>query len=292
MTELLKIVELYLAENLNESVSIYSSIPLGGGCINHASKMETSVGPLFLKWNANCASDIFIREAESLKELVKASPTFLKIPKVFCAKEVDDTPGFLVQEYLPSGSITDNDELLGRGLATIHQFENKNFGFYNANYCGASLQNNAWTNNWADFFCENRLRFLLKLIQQSRLLPGSEMAVYEKLLAKIPLLLPKTSKAVLIHGDLWSGNFMNTNNGPALIDPAAYYADREMEFAIITLFGGFSERFFAAYNEINPLEPDWRERNKLYQLYHVLNHFYLFGGAYGQQALRTANGFI
>jgi fructosamine-3-kinase len=112
------------------------------------------------------------------------------------------------------------------------------------------------------------------------------------LLAKLPALLPKESTPALIHGDLWSGNYMYTSKGTALIDPAVYYADREMEFAIITMFGGFSQTFFDAYNEINPLEPDWNERNLIYQLYHILNHYYLFGGGYLQQALSMVKRFV
>ena len=99
--------------------------------------------------------------------------------------------------------------------------------------------------------------------------------MYNKLIERIPEFVPSEANPVLIHGDLWSGNYMITDKGPALIDPASYYADREMEMGIMTMFGGFSQRFYDAYNKINPLPPDWKERNQLYQLYHVLNH-YLF----------------
>lgn len=293
VNEIHKTVEEYLSIELGESVRIYSSENLGGGCINTASKLETNIGELFLKWNANCKTDMFLREAESLKKLSKASDGVLKIPKVICVKSVGETPGFLVLEYLSSKYQTgNNDEKLGRGLAHIHQFKNKRFGFSTNNYCGATIQNNKWTDNWCNFFRENRLRFLLHLIQQERPLPTSELKIYDKLLSKLQTIIPEDSTPVLIHGDLWSGNYMLSEHGPALIDPAAYYADREMEFAIITMFGGFSSRFFEAYNEINPLEPDWHSRNALYQLYHVLNHYYLFGGSYGQQALQIANRFV
>jgi fructosamine-3-kinase len=132
----------------------------------------------------------------------------------------------------------------------------------------------------------------LQLIQQDRPLANSDVRVFKKLQEKIPDLLPNENKPVLIHGDLWSGNYMHTNNGPALIDPAAYFASREMEFAIITMFGGFSSHFFGAYNEINALPNDWKERNKLYQLYHILNHYYLFGGGYAEDALHIARFYI
>lgn len=282
-------VEKSLSEEFGKKVKIQSSGSLGGGCINHASKIKTNVGEFFLKWNATCANDIFEREAESLKELIIAAKGELAIPKVITAKLVDNTPGFLVQEYLPTRySKSGDDEKLGKGLAVIHKYSNTEYGFYNDNYCGATKQNNQWNKSWPEFFRDHRLRFLLDLIQNERSLPASEMQVYEKLLEKIPELVPKDSTPVLIHGDLWSGNYMITEKGPALIDPASYYADREMEFAIMTMFGGFNQRFYDAYNSVHPLPSDWRDRNQLYQLYHVLNHYYLFGGGYQSQAFRIA----
>ncbi len=281
-----------LSEVIGQKVIIQTEKSLGGGCINHTSKLETSAGNFFLKWNDNCAADIFIREAESLSELKKAAGDFLLIPEVFAAKEVDETPGFLVLEFLENGNSKDADEKLGRELAKIHQYTNAKFGFYNDNYCGATLQNNLWKNNWPGFYSENRLQFLLSLIEKERPLPASEMVIYEKLICRIESLIPNESVPVLIHGDLWSGNYMVSVKGPALIDPCSYYADREMEFAIMTMFGGFSQRFYDAYNEVNPLSPDWKQRNRLYQLYHVLNHYYLFGGGYRAQAIQIAKNYI
>lgn len=292
-SSVINLVENELSKKFGEKVYIENSTALGGGCINHASKISTNVGDFFLKWNSNCAEDIFLREAESLIELKKASENELYVPDVFVSKKVDSTPGFLVMEYLDPGSaFSDGDEKLGRGLALIHKYLNKNFGFYNNNYCGATIQNNTWTENWAEFYRDNRLKFLLGLIQNESPMPGHEADIYKKLLRKIPELVPDNSEPGLIHGDLWSGNYMMSQNGPALIDPASYYADREMEFGIITMFGGFSKRFFAAYNEVHPLPYDWQERNNLYQLFHVLNHYYLFGGGYRQQALQIAKSYL
>lgn len=291
--EVIHAVERYLREYLGERISVISSTPVGGGCINQTMKLETSVGDLFLKWNTNCSPDMFVREAESLKELEKASDGMLKVPKVFCAKEVDDSPGFLIQEYLePFHAYTGIDEELGRGLAIIHQFRAERFGFYSDNYCGATIQDNSLSENWSIFFRDKRLGFLLQLIKKDRPLSVDHERLFDLLLDKITDVLPGESTPVLIHGDLWSGNYMSTSQGPALIDPASYYADREMEFAIITMFGGFSSRFFDAYNEVDALPVDWRSRNHLYQLYHVLNHYYLFGSSYLHQALSIAKRFI
>ncbi len=282
-----------LFEYSGERVNVYASADIGGGCINHASKLETNIGTFFLKWNARCSEDMFLREAESLSELAKASSGIMKIPKVFCAKKVDQTPGFLVMEYLKTEYATEgSEEKLGQGLAEIHRYKSDTFGFISNNYCGATLQKNNHHSCWPEFFRENRLRYQLQLIQKSRSLSITDIKVFEKLLDRISVLIPDNSVPVLIHGDLWSGNYMFTTQGPALIDPAVYYADREMEFSIITMFGGFTSRFFSAYNEVNPLSSDWRSRNDLYQLYHILNHYLLFGGGYLQQALAVAKRFI
>ena len=282
-------VEASLTDKLGREVTISSVDFLGGGCIHHASKIGTNAGIFFLKWNANCPADMFLREAECLDELRKAADGQLVVPKVIASRQVDDVAGFLVLEYLePGSSGKDQDERLGRGLAGVHQFTSRYVGFKTSNYCGLTPQNNTPGKSWPEFFRENRLRFLLNLIQKERPLPDQDVRVYERLLDRIHKLLPEKSTPALIHGDLWSGNYMYTTRGPALIDPASYYADREMEMGIMTLFGGFSALFYQAYNEVNPLPPDWQERNRLYQLYHVLNHYYIFGGGYRNHALQIA----
>lgn len=286
-------VENRLAQVLNKDVKIISAQNVGGGCINNAYKIDTNFGAFFLKWNALCASDMFEREAEGLEELARATDDNLLVPDVICFKNVDKTPGYLVLAYLYSrNSVKNFDEMLGRGLAHLHKYKNTHFGFSKNNYCGATPQCNKWNKSWTEFFRDLRIGFLLKLIEKEHGLSSAEKTAYEKLMDRIPTLLSSEAEPSLIHGDLWSGNYMRAQNGPALIDPAAYYAEREMEFAIITMFGGFSQRFFDAYNESYPLKKDWMERNKLYQLYHILNHYYLFGGGYGSQALSVAKSYL
>ncbi|MCK3685192.1 fructosamine kinase family protein [Maribellus sp. YY47] len=286
-------VEQTISKKFNKKVRILNTKGIGGGCISDASKLDTNIGAFFLKWNAHCATDMFEREAEGLQHLAKATDDHLQIPEVIGCKEVNETPGFLVLDYLtPGNSEKNTEEMLGRGLAQIHRNTTSQFGFYHDNYCGATPQSNAWNSEWITFFSEQRLGFLLQLIDKKYGLSLAEKSTYEKLRVRLPKLLPEESQPALIHGDLWSGNFMSTENGPALIDPAVYYADREMEFAIITLFGGFSYRFFEAYNEVYPLANDWRDRNSLYQLYHILNHYYLFGGGYGPQAFAVAKSYL
>lgn len=286
------LVRLNLSETFGKKVKILHSENIGGGCINHASKLLTSAGTFFLKWNARCPSNMFKLEAESLSELRKAAADSIIIPNPLCVKDCDDTPGFIVLEFLEPGHSGLEDEKLGQGLAAIHRFRGEYFGYRTNNYCGDTLQDNTPEMNWPEFFGKHRLGPLLQLIDSKRGLSSGEMNVYELLQKRLPELLPADSVPVLIHGDLWSGNYLFTKRGPALIDPAAYYAEREMEFAIITMFGGFTSRFFDAYNEAFPLDQQWRERNPLYQLYHLLNHDLLFGGGYAAQALNIAKSYL
>ncbi|MDP3435529.1 MAG: fructosamine kinase family protein, partial [Bacteroidota bacterium] len=165
-------------------------------------------------------------------------------------------------------------------------------GFHHSNYCGTTIQDNTWTNSWPEFYAQYRIWNLVQQINVSRGLTSGELKVYEKLVEKMPQLLSHQTIPSLIHGDLWSGNYMYTANGPALIDPACYYADREMELGMMQLFGGFSPAVWKAYQEEYPLPAGWQKRIPLYQLYHILNHHLLFGGSYGRQALEIAKAFV
>jgi fructosamine-3-kinase len=278
-----------LKEIYGFSVKINSSTPVGGGCINHAIRINSSVGDFFLKWNNNTHHDLFIKEAAGLQEMATDENPYLIIPKVIWVKEADEWPGLLMLEYLePARGTSGFDEKLGRGIAALHRKTVSQFGFKHSNYCGTTVQDNDWTTNWAEFFAQKRIWALVRQINDKRGMPAEEIAVYEKLISALPRLLVHETAPSLIHGDLWSGNYLFTANGPALIDPACYYADREMELGMMDMFGGFSEKVWQAYQNEFPLPEGWKERLRLYQLYHVLNHYLLFGGSYGRQALEIA----
>jgi fructosamine-3-kinase len=283
------LVEAAVREALGDpAIALNRVVPTGGGCINNAARVETTAGVFFAKWNDACPDDLFEREADGLREM-GAAESGLAIPRVFGAwGPRDGRPAMIVMEYLPPGRTTGDDEALGRGLARLHRRTAARFGFGVRTYCGATPQENDWTPAWIDFFRERRLRTLLRLIEGQRTLSSGDRRVYERMLDRLPELLAHDPAPALIHGDLWSGNVVRTTRGPGLVDPASAYTDREMEFGITTLFGGFGERFWGAYEEEWPLPPGWRERNPLYQLYHLLNHYFLFGGHYGPEALAIA----
>jgi len=282
-----------LADIYGSSVQLLKTQSIGGGCINHASKISSSAGDFFLKWNASAPTDMFLKEAAGLNEMRMDDPSSLIVPKVIWSKEVDDSPGLLLMEYLhPAINTSGFDEQLGRGLAQLHRKTASAFGFHHSNYCGTTVQDNTWTDNWPEFFAECRIWALIKQIKSVRGMSVEQQVVYENLADRIPLLLTHRTVPSLIHGDLWSGNYMYTSNGPALIDPACYYADREMELGMMQLFGGFSSTVWKAYQEEFPLPDGWQQRIRLYQLYHVLNHYLLFGVSYGLQGLGIAKEYL
>jgi fructosamine-3-kinase len=173
----------------------------------------------------------------------------------------------------------------------LHRVPRAGFGFHVTTYCGPTPQDNRPAEPWTRFYGERRLGPLVQRLEAAGRLGGRERRILERVIDRLPVLLAHTARASLIHGDLWSGNVLATVRGAALVDPACAVCDPELEFGITTLFGGFSDRFFAAYLEALPLPAGWRERNPLYQLYHLLNHHLIFGGHYGDEALAIARRF-
>ena len=295
-----------------ESPRILSLEPLPGGSINRAYRLVTETetktgagtGTYFCKWNPEGPADMFEREREGLDALAGAD-TGLKVPRVVALSptapldpyhpDAPSVPPVLVLEYLSSSPAAASDRIweeLGRGLAALHRKGAEAFGFAGDNYCGLTPQENSWSKDWADFYGNRRIGVLIKRLEGAGKLGIKETAVFHKLRGKLPSILDHGPMPSLIHGDLWSGNFLSSDQGPALVDPAAYFGDREAEWGMMLLFGGFPDRVLAAYQEAWPLPEGWRERLPLYQLYHLLNHFLLFGGGYGEQAMRVAARYL
>lgn len=267
-------------------LDITSMHPVGGGCISPAARIETPAGRFFAKWNDAGPPDLFLREADGLRAMADAT-SGLAIPRVVAARGPEaGAPALIVMEFLDPGPL--DDEALGVGLAQMHRGSAPAFGFEADTYCGLTRQDNTNTPSWTEFYARRRLAPLVARIDTAHGLSAADRRVYERLIDRLPALLPEPERPSLIHGDLWSGNVLGARRGPALVDPACAFADREMELGMMTLFGGFSDRTFDAYDDTWPLPPGWRQRNGLFQLYHLLNHFLLFGGHYGPQALAMA----
>ena len=276
-----------LAETFGSDLQVDRLTSVAGGDINDAAVAETNEGQFFVKWNRTGPPDLFEREAEALSEM-RDSGTELAIPEpIAVARPEGERPGMLVMEYLAPGTkVADFDERFGRGLARLHQKSADAFGFPHDNYCGTTTQPNDWTDDWVDFYREHRLGHQLRLAVDHRDVSSSDRRAFEQLLDRLDEFLGgEDASPALIHGDLWSGNLHVAPDGhPALIDPAAYYGHPEAEIGMMELFGGYSRTVYDAYQEVRPLRDGWRDRLELYSLYHVMNHYNLFGGHYGRRA--------
>jgi fructosamine-3-kinase len=247
---------------------------VSGGDINEAHAVEISDGrTLFVKHNASAPPGMFQAEAEGLAWLGEAEA--LLVPRVLSVG--DD---FLVLEHLePGPRIQGFDEALGRGLARLHAFGAHAFGHIRDNFIGRLPQANASAPDWPTFYREQRLR---PMVDRARGLLGQGLlAAFDDLYDRLGELVGPPEPQSRLHGDLWGGNLHVTASGePCLIDPAVYAGHREMDLAMMKLFGGFGERVFAAYHEAAPLSPAHEARVPLYQLYPLLVHVNLFGQSY------------
>ena len=266
--------------------------PAVGGCINETAVVEADDDVLFLKWNERPLLGQFEAEAAGLRAL-SAAESELRIPEVI---GFSDEPGqaFLLLEYLDSAPRgAEFDRQLGVGLAQLHRmFSERGFGFDLNGFCGATPQPNPWTSSWLEFYAHQRLGHQIELAA-ARGMGGSDLDSLHALVDRLGEWIDDSECPALIHGDLWSGNLHVDERGrPALIDPAAYYGHREAELGMMALFGGFDAPVWEAYEEAWPLDHGWRDRIELYSLYHILNHYNLFGGGYGNQAVSIARRYV
>lgn len=289
-----------LIDSLNESIRrvtgsscrIERLTSVGGGSISRAVIAETRDGKWFVKLNRAGLLDMFDAEADGLDALRRC--TELRVPRVAgtgcCAQDA-----FIVLEHLEMHSLESAaaSRAAGRGLAELHRTTGDAFGWRRDNYIGSTPQSNLSHPSWPDFFARERLLPQLELARANGGAPAL-IAKGERLTEELHALFADYRPVPsLLHGDLWSGNAAVDADGKlVLFDPAVYFGDREADLAMTELFGGFPPAFHAAYRDAWPLADGYAQRRTLYNLYHVLNHFNLFGGGYGRQAERMIEGLL
>ncbi len=259
--------------------------PVGGGCINEAYSISNGTETFFVKLNSANMAPMFVAEAAGLLEIIDS--TSVRAPKPVCWGATADQSYIVMESLALGGNSGDAGAILGQQLALMHKKTSNQFGWKMDNTIGATPQPNTYNKNWLTFYGESRLAYQLELAAKN----GCDTSLTDKGNKLLDLFhyffttyAPRPS---LLHGDLWSGNVAVLTSGqPAIFDPAVYYGDREADLAMTELFGGFGQAFYDAYNETWPLDPGYSTRKTLYNLYHILNHFNLFGGAYGAQAER------
>ena len=271
-----------LGNAFNTTITVNGESSIVGGCINNTIKINTNKGDFFVKWNTNSKANMFQSEYNGLKVLKDTNT--IRIPNVLY---FDDD--FLILEFIPPSNPNNAFwEVFGQKLALMHKQTHSKFGLDFDNYIGSLYQDNTQNKNWTEFFIQNRLQAQLSIGNFS----GTLLSDFDKLFQKLPNLFPN-EKPALLHGDLWSGNFLAKNGDtPMLIDPAIYYGNREMDIAMSKLFGGFNSDFYFAYNESRPLENGWEERIQICNLYPLLIHVNLFGGAYINQVKNILSYYV
>lgn len=255
--------------------------PIFGGDINQAYRVTSGNLVFFIKVNTNHYSQLFQKEAQGLTRLREVFD--LRVPKVIGTHE-GPSHQFLVLEYIePGKKEKDFDFNFGRHLALGHKKQqDEPYGFSHSNFIGSTKQINDPNKSWVAFYKECRLGYQKDLAEKKGLLPPAISQRLSKLMEKLPQILPEAPNRSLLHGDLWGGNYLVDSHGHAtLIDPAVYVGHYEADIAMTELFGGFSSAFYKAYEEVLPLDLDYRRyRTRIYNLYHMLNHLNLFGGSY------------
>ena len=257
---------------------------VGGGCINEGWQVELEGGePAFVKTRAQVAPGEYGTEARALGWL--AEPQAVNVPRVLGVSE-----RLLALEWIDEGSLsTGGAEELGRGLAQLHAAGSHEFGAPWPLYVGRLKLSNEPLPDWPSFYAERRLR---PLIEEASLDRGAAQAV-ERVCDRLPELAGPPEPPARLHGDLWGGNVLGDSKGAGwLIDPIAYGGHREVDLAMLRLFGAPSGRIFDAYEEAAPLADGHEERVGLWQLFPLLVHAALFGGHYASQVEQTARRYI
>jgi fructosamine-3-kinase len=276
-------IDTHISDITNQNFHSLKHLSVSGGCINQSYTISDHKKTYFVKLNQ--ASQVGMFEAEILGLQQIYNTNTIRVPQPLCWGTTDNS-SYIVLEWLEmTGANSKSWTEMGRKLAAMHKVTSqKGFGWDINNTIGSTPQINNWESEWIEFYAQHRLGYQFQLARRR----GGNFPLENKLLAAISELLANhLVQPSLVHGDLWGGNAGSTINGePVIFDPATYFGDREVDIAMTELFGGFPAAFYQGYKEVFPLDDGYEIRKILYNLYHILNHFNLFGGGYASQANR------
>ncbi len=269
-------------------------VPVSGGDIGESYRLRLRDGERYFAKHYAGPEGARMVEAEAFGLAWLAEPTVLRVPRVRAVSGPGATIPLLVLEWIDSGSTGGGThEELGRGLARLHASGADSFGLDRDNFVGRLPQANAPSGDWASFYRDRRLAPLIDRARAQGLLGGRLLADASRLLERLPQLVGPPEPPARLHGDLWGGNWLSDAEGiPVLIDPAVYGGCREIDLAMMRLFGGFGDRVFEAYREAAPLPDGAEERVDLYQLYPLLVHLNLFGAGYAGAVERALRSYV
>jgi len=273
-----------LSELYPSAHSTLSYSQVGGGSINDAYRVDYGDKRFFCKTNSAVQFPGLFQSERTGLDLLKSTHV-VKVPEVIDCFESGDRQVLLL-EWIQEGRRTKRFwETFGQALAALHQCRYTSFGLHENNYMGSVPQANLPTKDWNEFFEHRRLRPMVTLC--GPLLESGHHQAFEKLYRSLPSIFDGGTNPVLIHGDLWSGNFMcDDNEQPVLIDPAVYYGHPSVDLGMSTLFGGFDPIFYASYQYYHPFPSHYKEQWQVCNLYPLLIHLYLFGESYLRQIIQ------
>ncbi|WP_251359913.1 fructosamine kinase family protein [Kangiella sp. TOML190] len=240
---------------------------------------------VFIKENTGAFSDALLKEAEALAVLDSAVKDLdacqIKIPRVLEVSEQQ----LVLQKIESRAASSEQMRLLGQSLARLHQVSYQDYGLDTDNYIGLNPQRNIMTNNWGEFFFEQRLIVQVSFIKDLNVRDEFSKILLKQKLSLINFLNQHCAHPGVVHGDLWSGNVLFDKENVWLIDPALYYGDREVDLAMTEMFGVFSTEFYHGYDSVYPRTKAYSQKKQIYNLYHYLNHYNLFGDGYFKACL-------
>jgi fructosamine-3-kinase len=256
--------------------------PVPGGDICRAWRVVLDDGRIAFAKTLTGVPDLFDAEARSLAWLADGGAP---VPAVLGVR--DDV---LVLDWLPPGAPSVAAAArLGRELAAVHASGADRFGAPWPGFAGRLRLANEPAADWAEFFAATRLLPLVRQAADRGALDSSQAGLLDRLAHRLADLAGPPEPPARLHGDLWSGNVLWTDERAWLIDPAAYGGHRETDVAMLDLFGTpHLDRIVATYAEVTPLADGWRDRVGLHQLHPLLAHAVMFGGGYGARAAAVA----
>jgi fructosamine-3-kinase len=270
-----------------DRINSFSSV--GGGSINDAYRYAVGSEEFFIKYN-NEVEGIIEMEVDGLNAI--AGLNCIATPEVIAFEKIEGYEILvlpLIRGGLKSSKAWRN---FGKQLAMMHTKPAPHYGWHQSNFIGSLPQTNEHCDDFISFFINQRLKPQIQLAQQNQYFSSKELNQFNDLFQKLNEILPET-KPSLVHGDLWSGNFMiGEEDKPYLIDPSIHYNFRETDIAFTHLFGRFDSEFYDSYNHHFPLASGFQDRVALYNIYPLLVHLNIFGSSYYSSVMNSLHQYV
>ncbi len=277
-----------LPADLTQGFAVGEVRPVAGGSISQVFVGQSTRGPVFFKSRARPPTDFYEREAVGLRAL-RATGT-VPVPEVLRQHPLGLVLEWIQHEGRPRVDRTSvGAEEFGRGLAALHRHHGPHVGSIDDcphGYLGSVRLDLSPDSQWSVSYLQRRVLPLAQAAVAVGRLEPAALPLVDRLINQGPQVCGPPEQPCLVHGDLWSGNRVIDDDGRHwLVDPSVHYGHREIDVALMRLFGGFAEATFAAYNEVYPLASGWQQRTAVYQLAPLLANTLMHGATFGASVM-------